>query len=82
MKNIKLGLLVFSLLTEFLRALGRGDGSLAPPPRGHAEAGVGTLSFYSPPVPQELGGWSSISPGAQKEGNSILRAEEGRRIFD
>lgn len=69
MKNMKLGLVVFSLLSKFLWALGRGDGSLAPPPQGHAEAGVGTLGFYLPRVPQELGP-GPRSPQVLKKGET------------
>lgn len=62
MKNIGLGLVVFSLPSKFLWALGRGDGISALPPQGQAEARVGTPGFCSPfPPPRNLGLVFSIS---------------------
>lgn len=81
MKNMTLGLVVFSLLSKFLCALGRGVGSLAPPPQGRTEAGVGSPRFCSPSVP--VGAWEQVLslPRCSKGANFRLRGEEVRRIF-
>lgn len=82
MKNIKLGPVVFSLLSEFLWALGREDGGLAPATsrtrRGRGW-GAGFLSATCTP-----GAWGLVLRllrCSKKGGNSTQRAEEGRRIF-
>lgn len=75
MKNVGLGLVVFSLPSKFLWALGRGDGISALPPQGEAEARVGTPGFCSPfPPPRNLGvGLQFLQ--VLKRGDFGLRAE-------